>query len=135
VDIYLQAVEKGSYQCYLSKDTRLPMMYMPDAIKATLMLMQADAEKISIRSSYNLSGMSFTPSEVADEIRKYLPAFQVSYSPDYRQQIADSWPQSIDDSFAQQHWGWKPEYDLTKMSDDMISHITLMKKQPAGSHI
>lgn len=135
VDIYLKAVEKGSYCCYLNKETRLPMMYMPDAIKGTLQLMNADAGQIKIRSSYNLAGMSFSPEEIAAEIRKFIPSFTISYQPDYRQQIADSWPSSIDDSPARDDWGWKPEYDLHKMTDDMIGHLSMSKKQPAGSAI
>lgn len=135
VDIYLKAVEKGSYTCYLKKDTYLPMMYMPDAIKATLQLMHADADKVKIRSSYNLAGISFSPEEIAAEIKKYIPGFKIAYEPDFRQQIADSWPRSINESAAFEHWGWKAEYDLHKMTDDMISHITMMKKQPASSTI
>ena len=109
------------------------MMYMPDAIKATLQLMQAPQEIVKIRSSYNLAGMSFSPAEAAAEIIRYIPGFNVTYKPDYRQAIADSWPRSIDDSAAREHWGWKPEYDLHKMTDDMIAHITLAKKHHAGS--
>ncbi len=133
VDIYLQAVEKGSYTCYLQQDTTLPMMYMPDAIKATLQLMQAPPEQVRIRSSYNLAGMSFSPAEAAAAISRYIPGFKVTYKPDYRQAIADTWPRSIDDSAAREHWGWKPEYDIHKMTDDMITHITLAKKHHAGS--
>ena len=135
VDIYLQAIEKGSYTCYLKEDTTMPMMYMPDAIKATLQIMESPADKIKIRSSYNLAGMSFSPQEIAGEIRKTIPGFTISYQPDFRQAIADSWPQSINDAEARQHWGWKPEYDLGKMTQDMIAQISLLKKQPAGSHI
>lgn len=111
------------------------MMYMPDAIKATLQLMHADADKVKIRSSYNLAGISFSPEEIAAEIKKYIPGFKIAYEPDFRQQIADSWPRSINESAAFEHWGWKAEYDLHKMTDDMISHITMMKKQPASSTI
>jgi len=134
VDIYLQAADKGSYICYLNKDTTLPMMYMPDAIRATLELMNAAPEKVKIRSSYNLAGMSFSPEEAAAEIRKHIPSFTISYQPDSRQQIADSWPRSINDSYAQKEWGCKAEYDLALMTTDMLKHINSMKKQPAGSH-
>lgn len=135
VDIYIQAVEKGKYTCYLKKDTVMPMMYMPDAIKATLQIMQTSPEKIKIRSSYNLAGMSFSPEEIAAEIKKSIPGFTIAYEPDFRQAIADSWPQSVNDSQAREHWGWKPEYDLQKMSADMITHLSVNKRQPAQSHI
>jgi nucleoside-diphosphate-sugar epimerase len=123
VDIYHQALDKGNYTCFLNEKTELPMMYMPDAIRATLELMEAPAEKIKIRSSYNLGGMSFTPKEIADEIRKHIPDFKMDYETDFRQQIADSWPQSIDDSRARTDWGWKPEYDLASMTKDMLLHL------------
>lgn len=123
VDIYHQALDKGQYTCFLKEDTALPMMYMPDAIRATLELMAAPAEKIKIRSSYNLAGISFTPEEIAAEIAAHLPGFRMRYEPDFRQQIADSWPKSIDDSRAQQDWGWKAEYDLSSMTTDMLSHL------------
>jgi nucleoside-diphosphate-sugar epimerase len=123
VHIYHEAIKHQKYECFLSENTALPMMYMPDAIKATIDLMHADAEKVKIRSSYNLSGMSFSPKEIAEEIRHHYPAFSISYKPDSRQQIADSWPQSIDDSAAQKDWGWKAAYDLKKMSDDMFKHL------------
>ena len=101
----------------------LPMMYMPDAIKATIELMEAPKEKIKIRTSYNISGMSFSPKEIAAEIKKYIPDFSVSYHPDYRQEIADSWPQSIDDSVARTDWGWKEEYNLEAMVKDMLLNV------------
>lgn len=123
VDIFYQAIEKGAYTSFLSENTYLPMMYMPDAIRATLELMHADEEKISIRSSYNVTGMSFSPIELGDEIRKHLPHFELDYAPDFRQAIADSWPQSIDDSQARQDWGWKPAYDLGRMTADMLKHM------------
>ena len=126
VDIYFEAVEKKSYECFLKEDTVLPMMYMPDAIRGTIMLMETPAEKITIRSSYNFSGMSFAPKDVVVEIQKHIPDFQISYKPDFRQQIAESWPQSIDDSYAAKDWGWKPEFDLAKMTTDMLANI---KKQ------
>jgi nucleoside-diphosphate-sugar epimerase len=99
------------------------MMYMPDAIRGTIELMEAPAEKISIRHSYNLSGMSFSPREIAAEIKKHIPDFTISYKSDYRQQIAESWPKSIDDSVARNDWGWKNEYDLTKMTKDMFLNL------------
>ena len=101
-------MEEKKYECFLKEDTYLPMMYMPDAIRATIELMEAPAEKITVRTSYNISGMSFSPKEIAAEIKKHIPDFTIAYKPDYRQAIADSWPQSIDDSVARKDWGWKP---------------------------
>jgi nucleoside-diphosphate-sugar epimerase len=123
VDIFFEAAEKRSYTCFLKEDTVLPMMYMPDAIRATISLMEAPKEKIRIRSSYNIAAMSFSPKELAAAIQKEIPDFKISYEPDYRQAIADSWTQSIDDTFAQEDWGWKPEFDLTAMVRDMFAHI------------
>jgi nucleoside-diphosphate-sugar epimerase len=124
VHIFHEALAKNSYECFLSGDTALPMMYMDDAIRATLELMDAPAEKISIRSSYNLGGISFTPELLAAEIRKHLPGFQISYkSNDPRQAIANSWPKSIDDTYAQKDWGWKLEFDLAAMTNDMLKNI------------
>src|ERR1019366_3074284 len=104
--------ENKKYECFLKEDTTLPTMYMPDAIRGTIMLMEAPAEKITVRSGYNFSGISIAPKDVAAEIKKIIPDFAISYKPDFRQAIADSWPQSIDDSVAQHDWAWKPEYDL-----------------------
>src|SRR6185503_11929563 len=98
------------YTCFLGEETYLPMMYMPDAIRSTIELMEADADKISIRTSYNVSSMSFSPKEIAASIRKHIPEFSITYKPDYRQKIADSWPQSIDDQVARKDWGWKEEF-------------------------
>ncbi|MCK7556855.1 NAD-dependent epimerase/dehydratase family protein [Chitinophaga sedimenti] len=123
VEIYHEALEEGKYECFLREDTYLPMMYMPDAIRATIELMEADSAKIKIRSAYNLSGMSFSPREISEEIKKHIPSFTISYEPDYRQQIADGWPQSIDDTAAREQWGWKPEYDLEKMTTDMLKNL------------
>lgn len=123
VDIFYEAIKSGKYTCFLSENTYLPMMYMDDAIRATIELMQAPAENVKIRMSYNLSAMSFSPKEIAEEIKKLMPAFEISYSPDHRQQIADGWPKSIDDSDARADWGWKHEYDLPKMVADMLPHI------------
>ena len=116
VEIFHEAIEENHYDCFLKEDTYLPMMYMPDAIRATIELMEAPVEKISIRTSYNISGVSFSPKEIAAEIKKHLPDFTISYEPDYRQQIAKSWPQSIDDSVARNDWGWKPKYDLAALT-------------------
>ena len=123
VEIFHAAKEKQQYTSFLRQDTHLPMMYMPDAIRATIELMEAPAEKIKVRTSYNLSGMSFSPTEIGDEIRKHIPGFQLDFKPDYRQQIADSWPKSIDDSKANEDWGWKPEFDLAKMTTDMLMNL------------
>jgi len=123
VHIFHEAVKNRRYECFLSADTMLPMMYMADALRATISLMDAESAKIKIRSSYNVAAISFTPKEIAAEIKKHIPDFSCTYKPDIRQQYADSWPQSIDDSQARTHWGWLPEYDLEKMTDDMLMHI------------
>lgn len=123
VEIYHEALEEKKYECFLKEDTYLPMMYMPDAIKATIDLMEAPAEKISIRTSYNLSAMSFSPEEIATAIQQHIPDFRIDYKPDYRQAIADSWPQSIDDSVARNDWGWSHEYDLERMTKDMLENL------------
>ncbi|GAB4092226.1 Rossmann-fold NAD(P)-binding domain-containing protein [Flaviaesturariibacter terrae] len=123
VEIYHEALADGRYDCFLGEDTYLPMMYMPDAIRATIELMEAPQENIRVRTSYNLSGMSFSPKEIAAEIKKHIPGFVIEYNPDYRQAIADSWPQSIDDSVARRDWGWKEEYDLAKMTEDMLANL------------
>ena len=123
VEIFFKAKQEKKYQCFLKEDTYLPMMYMPDAIRATIELMEADADKISVRTSYNLSGMSFSPADIAKEITKHIPGFSISYQPDYRQQIAESWPQSIDDSVARNDWGWKEDYDLAAMTTDMLASL------------
>src|SRR5690606_8595826 len=111
------------FECFLKPDTYLPMMYMDDAVKATLDLMEAPANQVKVRSSYNISSMSFSPTEIAAEIKKHIPEFEISYNPDFRQAIADSWPKSIDDSIAQRDWGWKYEYDLAKMTQAMLAHL------------
>ena len=123
VEIFHEALEEKKYECFLKDDTYLPMMYMPDAIRATIELMEAPASKISIRTSYNLSGMSFSPKDIAAEIKKHIPEFAITYKPDYRQPIADSWPQSIDDSVARKDWGWKEEFDLGGMTKDMMENL------------
>ena len=123
IEIFHEALEEKKYSCFLEEDTYLPMMYMPDAIKATIELMEAPANKISIRTSYNISGMSFSPKEIAAEIKTHIPEFEVSYNPDYRQQIANSWPQSIDDGVARQDWGWQEDYNLNRMTQDMLDNL------------
>ena len=123
VDIFHQAIQHGKYESFLSKNTGLPMMYMPDAIRATIELMEAPAEQVKIRSSYNLAGVSFTPKQIAEKVSKHIPNFEMSYKPDFRQEIADSWPSSIDDTHAQNDWGWKLEYDLEKMTSDMMKNL------------
>ena len=124
VHIFYEALKKGKYESFLSADTALPMMYMEDAIRATISLMDAPADDVKIRSSYNLAGISFTPAQLAEEIKKHIPAFEMGYvESDPRQAIADSWPKSIDDGSAQQDWGWKLEYDLGKMTADMLENL------------
>lgn len=123
VDIYHKALEQESYDCFLSEKTKLPMMYMDDAIRATIEIMQAPKESIKIRSSYNLAGISFTPEEIATEIKKHIPKFSITYTPDFRQKIADSWPASIDDSSARTDWNWKHQFDLSSMTTDMLENL------------
>jgi len=123
VDIYYKAVEENKYTCFLSENTALPMMYMDDAIKATIGIMQAPKEEIKIRSSYNLSAMSFTPKEIAASIEKVQSDFTIDYAPDFRQAIADSWPASIDDQKAREDWGWKHDFDLESMTKEMLENL------------
>jgi nucleoside-diphosphate-sugar epimerase len=123
VDIFFKAIEKGNYNCFLSEKTRLPMMYMNDAIDATIQIMQAKPEDIKIRTSYNLSAMDFTPQEISLEIKNYIPDFKITYQPDYRQQIADTWPQSIDDSSARKDWNWQQKFDLKSMTADIFKNL------------
>lgn len=125
VDIFHHAIRNENYECFLEKDTKLPMMYMPDGIRATLELMHAPNDSINIRSSYNLSGMSFDPQMIHDSIKRYYPEFELTYKTDFRQEIANTWPKSIDDSVARSDWGWVPEYDLKNMVDDMIKQLKL----------
>lgn len=131
VEIFHEALEEGHYTCFLQEDTYLPMMYMPDAIRATVELMEAPAEKIRERTSYNVSAISFSPREIAGEIKGHLPAFTIDYQPDYRQAIANSWPGSIDDSVARADWGWQPEFDLARMTTDMLQNLQQQKKAVA----
>lgn len=130
VEIFFEAVKKGRYECFLSRDTALPMMFMNDAIENTIRLMEADAGKLSLRSAYNMAGISFTPGELAESIQKRMPEFKISYKPDFRQTIAESWPASIDDSIAQHDWGLKTRFDLEKMVDVMLEKVN--KKLKAG---
>lgn len=123
VDIFHKALKEGKYECFLAAETKMPMMYMDDAIAATIKIMQADAERIKIRSSYNLAAMSFTPAEMAAEIQKHLPDFTITYVPDSRQLIADSWPSSIDDSQTRTDWGWQHQYDLEGTAQTMIENL------------
>ncbi|WP_372766267.1 NAD-dependent epimerase/dehydratase family protein [Lutibacter sp.] len=123
IEIYHKALLDGNYDSFLSKDTKLPMMYMEDAIDATLKIMEAPAENIKIRSSYNLAAISFTPEEIAEEIKNFIPKFAISYHSDFRQSIADSWPSSIDDSEARKDWGWQHKFDLAKLSDSMLRNL------------
>lgn len=123
VDIYHEALKHGSYSCFLKEDTYLPMMYMDDAIRGTIELMEAPAAQIKSRMAYNLSAMSFSPKEISASIRAHIPDFSISYAPDFRQQIADGWPKSIDDSAARSDWGWKHRYDLDAMTADMLQQL------------
>lgn len=123
VEIFHEAIKNGKYSSFLKKDTALPMMYMDDAIRATIQIMQAPASQIKQRSSYNLGGVSFTPQQLAEEIKKHIPTFKISYEPDFRQAIADSWPNSVDDSVATKDWGWKHEFDLAKMVTIMLEGV------------
>jgi nucleoside-diphosphate-sugar epimerase len=124
VEIFYEAIKNRRYTCFLREDTVLPMMYMPDCIKATIDLMEADSSRIKCRTSYNLTAMSFSASELAAEIKKHYPEFVCEYKPDFRQKIADSWPKSIDDSVARKEWGWKPDYDLVAMTKDMFERLS-----------
>ena len=126
VEIYHEALKKGKYSCFLSDTTKLPMMFMEDAINATVNIMSAESENIKIRSSYNLSAISFTPQEIFESIKNHIPEFSITYKPDFRQAIADSWPSSIDDSQARKDWNWKHNFDLEKMTKEML--LQLKKK-------
>lgn len=123
VEIYHAALKEGKYECFLSENTRLPMMYMDDAIKATIDLMEAPKDSISVHYGYNLAAMSFTPAEIAAEIKKHIPNFEITYKPDFRQAIAASWSESIDDSMARTDWNWKPGFNLAAMTEDMLNHL------------
>ncbi len=123
VEIFHKALSEGLYTCFLKEDTKLPMMFMDDAIRATMMLMEREAQDITIRSSYNLAAMSFAPLEIAKSIQGIIPDFEITYAPDFRQEIADSWPSSIDDSKAKSDWDWQPEFDLEKTTEIMLKNL------------
>jgi nucleoside-diphosphate-sugar epimerase len=123
VNIFHEAINKGTYECFLDKDTTLPMMYMPDAIDATIGIMETEAEKIKIRSGYNIAAISFTPSEIANEIKTHLQSFSINYQPDFRQAIANSWPATIDDSQARKDWNWQHKFDLSNIVSDMLKNL------------
>lgn len=127
VDIFHKAVAGEDFECFLKEGTKLPMMYMPDAIRGTIELMEAPAEKLSHHYAYNLTAMSFAPEEIAAEIKKHIPDFKISYNPDFRQQIAESWIDSMDDSCARNDWGWLPEYNLATMTEDMLFNLKNMR--------
>lgn len=123
VEIYHEALKHSQYTCFLSENTYLPMMYMDDAIRGTIELMEAPEEKIKTRMAYNISAMSFSPKEIAEAIKYHIPDFKIDYNPDFRQAIADGWPQSIDDRAARGDWGWQHEFGLDKMTNDMLKHL------------
>jgi nucleoside-diphosphate-sugar epimerase len=125
VDIFYKAKARQEFSCFLKENTELPMMFMDDAIRATLELMAADSDKLSVRTSYNLAGCSFTPEEITKEIKKHIPEFKIIYTPDFRQAIADSWPNSIDDSVSKKDWGWSSQYDLPKLVSIMLENVTV----------
>lgn len=135
VDIYHKALEEKKYECFLRDTTLLPLMYMPDAVRATLDLMQAAPESITVRSSYNIASFSSSPAEIASAIQQFIPDFKITYHPDFRQQIADSWPNSIDDQQARQDWGWQHQYDLKAMSQDMLKHLAQLKKKETEANL
>lgn len=128
VEIFYEAVKNKKYTCFLSERTMLPMMYMPDCIKATINLAEADFDSLVHHSDFNVAAISFTPEQLADEITKYIPDFEINYKPDFRQAIADSWPYTIDDSAARKEWGWKPSFDIHSMAKDMIEKLTAKHK-------
>lgn len=130
VEIYHKAIADNKYECFLSENTALPMMFMDDAIKATLDIMDAKQEDVKIKSSYNLSAVSFTPKELAESIKKHIPEFTISYKPDFRQKIADSWPSSIDDSRAREDWNWEHSYSLDDITKEMLTNLKAKTKQP-----
>ena len=131
VEIFYEAIKNKRYTCFLKEDTILPMMYMPDCLKSVLDLMEADFAGLRHHADFNLAAMSFTPAVLAAEIRRHIPEFRIDYKPDFRQAIADSWPQSIDDSAARKEWGWKRDFDLAAMTKDMLD--VLSKRQAAGT--
>ncbi len=125
VEIFYEALRKKRYSCFLREDSTLPMMYMPDCIKSTIDIMDADLSRLVHHTDFNLAAISFSPEELAEEIKKHIPEFSISYEPDSRQAIADSWPKSIDDSAARREWGWSPDYDLASMTEDMLKNLRI----------
>jgi len=125
VEIFYDAIQKGSYECFLNPDTYLPMMYLPDAINGTVALMEADSAQLKHHASFNLAAFSFSPTQLAEEITKHIPEFTITYKPDYRQEIAASWPKSIDDAAARKEWHWKPDFNLASMTEDMLRKLRL----------
>lgn len=125
IEIYHKALSDKSYSCFLKKDTKLPMMFMDDAIRATIQIMETKSDNIKIRSSYNLAAMSFTPAEIAKNIQNHIPEFKIAYKPDFRQDIADSWPSSINDTEAQKDWGWQPEFELDGTTNEMLKNLRI----------
>lgn len=134
VDIFHKAIHNNPFECFLNASTQLPMIYMEDAIRATIELMEAPKQHITIRSSYNIAGMSFNPNQLVLMIKKTYPKFTITYNPDYRQQIAESWPNSIDDSYAVRDWGWKPNYNLETMTESMIKNLKLKQLTKTGKN-
>ena len=132
VAIFYEAIKQKRYTCFVREDTVLPMMYMPDCIRATLELMEVDLSKLKHHSDFNLAAMSFSARELAAEIKKHIPEFTCEYKPDFRQEIADSWPRSLDDSAAREEWGWEPKYDLTSMTKDMLEKLSVKLKISGG---
>jgi nucleoside-diphosphate-sugar epimerase len=132
IEIFHEALRVGTYRCFLGADTRLPMIYMPDAVRATLEIMHAQPEFVRVRSSYNLAGVSFTPAELAAAIARHVPGFRVDYEPDHRQAIADTWPRTIDDSQARGDWGWRPRFDLEAIVASMLENITASRDSAAA---
>jgi len=129
VEIFYEAIKHGRYTCFVRDDTRLPMMYIPDCLNATTQLMEADGSKLRHHSDFNVTAMSFSVGELAAEIRTHLPEFEIAYKPDFRQEIADCWPRSIDDSAAREEWGWKPKFGLAEMTKDMLEKVSAKHRQ------
>ena len=130
VEMFYRAIERKQYTCFVRKDTVLPMLYMPDCIRATLELMEADPSRLTLRTGYNLGGLRFSAEELAEEIRKHIPDFVCDFNPDFRQRIADSWPRSLDDGLARRDWGWMPSYDLASMVNDMVKNLSRKLARP-----
>lgn len=135
VEIYHKALDEKAYTCFLSADTHLPLMYMPDAVKATLDLMQVPADQVTVKSSYNVAGFSSSPAEIAAAIRQFIPDFEITYHPDFRQQIADTWPNSIDDQQARNDWHWQQQYDMQAMTQDMLKNLAKLKKKEVAANL